>query len=356
MYQKFINYKLIPLSALLLTLISCKHSNPDIQGGNSNPVRVKVMTLSTVSPSSALSESYSGTIEAGSSTMLSFSVAGTITRITVSEGEHVSKGQLIATVDGSSLKNAYEIAEASLREAQDAYARMKKLHDANALPDMQWVSVQETLKQAQAAANMAKKGMNDANLYAPISGVVAHKLADVGQTIAPGLPVVEVMDVATLKAQISVPESDLKDMTPGREATVKAGDNGDHVYTAKLVEKGVAANSLSRNYDIKFKIMNPDSYLMPGMICNVDVAGVAAKPDTIASSDIILPPQAVVLDWNNDHYVWVKKNGVAERKKVQVGGLDSRGIVITGGINAADSMIVEGQQKLSVGLKVESVN
>lgn len=354
MLQLFINRKLIPAAALLMAMASCGHSNPEIHGGNTDPMRVKVM--SATSTSTDLSDAYSGTIEAGSSTTVSFSVPGTINKIAVSEGQRVSKGQLIATVDGASLKNANEIAQATLREAQDAYNRMKKLHDANALPDMQWVSVQQKLKQAEAAAEIAQREMGDANVYAPISGVISHKFADVGQTVAPGLPIVEILDVGTLKAKISVPEADLQDMKSGAAATVAVGEGDSHIYNATLVEKGVAANTLSRNYDIKFRITNPDSYLMPGMICSVSVDGSKPSSESSVTSEIVLPPQAVVLDWNNTHYVWVKKNGLAERKRVDIGGLDSRGIIVTGGINATDSVIIEGQQKLSSGLKVESVN
>lgn len=264
MFQLSINLKLIPATAMLAAFISCGNSNPQIHGGNTEPVRVKVMTAAPAI--SAMSEKYSGTVEAGSSAILSFSSAGTIKQINVAEGQRVAKGQLIGSVDGASAKNAYEIALATLREAQDAYSRMKKLHDANALPEMQWVSVQEKLKQAEAAAAIAKKGLGDTNLHSPVSGVVAHKLADVGQTAAPGIPIVEIMDVSTLKAKISVTESDLANMEAGAIATIAAGD---HEYTGKLVEKGVTANSLSRNYDVKFIIDNPDDYLLPGMIFDV---------------------------------------------------------------------------------------
>ncbi|MCM1483939.1 MAG: efflux RND transporter periplasmic adaptor subunit [Muribaculaceae bacterium] len=351
MFQLFNKRELIYAGVLLAGLSSCGHSDPAIKGGNSAPIRVKVISVS--SSHNAGTDSYSGTVEAGSSTTPSFSVAGTITQINVSEGQRISKGQLIASVDGSSLKNTYEIAQATLREAQDAYARMKKLHDADALPDMQWVSVQEKLRQAEAAANIARTGMNDANLYAPMSGVVAHRLADVGQGVAPGVPIIEIMDVGTLKVKISVPESDLNSMTAGMPATVTVGGRS---YSASLVEKGVAANALSRNYDIKFRITNPDETLLPGMICNVTVDGVTpSTTDTATISEIVLPPQAVVLDWDNTSYVWIMKDGLAQRKKIEVGGLDSRGIIVRGGISLADTVIVEGQQKLSLGLKVVPV-
>ncbi|MCM1451170.1 MAG: efflux RND transporter periplasmic adaptor subunit [Clostridium sp.] len=332
-------------------MASCGHSSPEIHGGNTDPVRVKVFSANPSASASA--DTYSGTIEAFSSTTVSFSVAGTISKICVEEGQRVSKGQLIASVDGASLRNAYDIALAALHEAQDAYGRMKKLHDANALPDMQWVAVQEKLKQAEAAAAIAKTGMNDADIHAPMSGVVAHKLADVGQTVAPGIPVVEIMDVSALKIKISVPEADLANLKEGMSAAITAGGRS---YAGTLAEKAVAANSLSRNYDVKFRISNPDGNLLPGMICSVEVDGASPSSGAVEDAEIVLPPQAVVLDFDNAKYVWVKKNGLAQRVKVDVGGLDSRGIIVTGGLATADSVIVEGQQKLSSGLKVVSVN
>lgn len=342
---------LIFAAAVALAFSSCGHSKPQIQGGNADPVRVKTMLTGTADAVS-VSDTYSGTIEAGSSTDLSFSVAGTVTGIYVKEGQKVTKGQKIASLDGTSLKNAYEIALATLREAQDAHSRMKRLHDAQALPDMQWVAVQEQLKQAEAAAAIARKAMNDAYLIAPSSGVVAHKLADVGQTVAPGLPVVQVMDVNTLNAKISVPEADLGRIADGATANVTAGGRA---YTATLAEKAVDANILSRNYAIKFRIDKPDGNLLPGMICSVGIDGAAPEAGS-TTTEIALPPQAVVLDFDNTHYVWIKKDGLAERREVTVGGLDSRGIIVTAGITATDSVIVEGQQKLSSGLKVVSVN
>ena len=351
MFRLFNYYRFIPATFTFIVLSSCGHSNPEIHGGNTDPVRVKMMTANPLV--SAMSDAYSGTVEAGSSTTLSFSTAGTINQINVTEGQRVAKGQLIGSVDGASAKNAYDIALATLREAQDAYNRMKKLHDANALPEMQWVSVQEKLKQAEAAAAIAKKGMGDTDLHSPISGVVAHKLTDVGQMAAPGIPVVEIMDISTLKVKISVTESDLANMKTGDEATITIGDR---TYTGKLVEKGVAANSLSRNYDVKFRITNPDDNLLPGMICNVIVEGITPTQGADSSAEIVLPPQAVVLDFDNSSYVWISKNGVAQRKRVEIAGLDSRGIIIKSGLNPTDSVIVEGQQKLSSGLKVVSVN
>lgn len=102
----------------------------------------------------AAGRSYSGVIEESSGTVLSFKIPGTLTKLAVTEGQFVNKGQLIGEVDASSLESNLRIAEATEATALDTYNRMKMLHEASALPDMKWVEVQNSLKRhpAQPAA------------------------------------------------------------------------------------------------------------------------------------------------------------------------------------------------------------
>ena len=103
--------------------------------------------------------SYVGQVQEASSTAVSFMSAGTVSRVYVEEGQRVSRGQLIAEMDNTSARNALLAAEASLRQAKDAYERMKQLHDDQTLPEMQWVEVQSKLQQAQSAYELSKKNV-----------------------------------------------------------------------------------------------------------------------------------------------------------------------------------------------------
>lgn len=194
---------------LALTVCSCSRAPKPTKAP---ATRVKIEAVGTALYSTG--KSYSGTIEESSGTMLSFSVAGTIRQMYVGVGARVAKGQLIASLDASNLHHSYEIAVAALNQAQDAYDRMKQLHDANALPDIKWVEVQNTLSQAQNVAAIAKKGLDDANLYAPVAGYVSEKLADAGMNLAPGMPIVKVVDITPVKVSISVPENEIANI-PG---------------------------------------------------------------------------------------------------------------------------------------------
>lgn len=313
------------------------------------PVKVDVIAATGGIPSG--SRQYSGTVESGDGADMSFTIAGTLKGLYVEPGQKVKKGQLLAEVDAASLQNANQVAEATLAQAQDAYNRLKKLHDANALPDIQWVDVQSKLRQAQNAAEIARRAVGDARIYSPINGIVSEKLADVGQTVAPAVPVVRIVSIGDVKVSISVPEAEIGAMKPGIKATVTAEAVETGALEGVLTEQGIVANPLSRTYDVKFKVSNATGTLRPGMLCNVNVDLPKSGEEEV--SEIILPASSVLLSADNRHFVWLAKGGKAEQRFVKTGSLLSEGIEITDGIVAGDSVIVAGMQKVCNGTKIQ---
>lgn len=313
------------------------------------PVKVEVMAVSNTDVSDA--RTYSGTIESGDGSEVSFSVAGTIKNIYVSPGQKVSKGQLLADLKSESLENAANIAQATLDEARDAYARLQKLHDADALPDIKWAEMQSKLKQAENAAAMANRAVRDARIYAPVSGVIAEKTADVGQTVVPAVPVLKIVGLGDVKVSISVPENEISAMKPGRTASIAIDALGGEEREGVLTEQGVVANPLSRAYDVKFRINNADGKLLPGMLCSVKLVPVENGKDADAGS-IVLPPQAVLLSADNRNFVWLANGGKAQMRYIEQGGITADGIIVSSGINPGDSVITAGMHKVSNGTEI----
>jgi membrane fusion protein (multidrug efflux system) len=135
-------------------LVSCqqKKSAEQIQ-----PVTVRVVKMIPVQMDGT--QSYSGTMEEVSGTSLSFSVGGMVKQVLVDEGQRVSKGQLLAVVDDETTRNAHAAAQSVRQQAEDAYRRMKQLHDNGSLPEIQWVEVESKLKQAVSSEQIAKKAL-----------------------------------------------------------------------------------------------------------------------------------------------------------------------------------------------------
>lgn len=317
----------------------------------SRPVNVDIELVGS-SGIGASGASYSGTVEAADASTVSFSVPGTITEIYVEEGQKVAKGQLLAKVKSDNLINSRNIAQAELAEARDAYQRLKKLHDADALPDIKWVEIQEKLKQAENAADLANRAVGDATIYSPISGYVTQKFADKGQTVVPAEPIVKIVSLDELQVAISVPENEISTFGPATTATVRFDVADSMKVAAKMNHKGIVADPLTRSYTVKFELASTAGKVLPGMIGTVEVDGLATDTVAAAVGSIVLPAQAVLLSSDNRQFVWVVKDGKACRKDVVADELADNGVVVKSGLARGDSVIVAGMQKVSTGTSV----
>lgn len=314
-------------------------------------VRVDVKVVGAADQAVA-GQNYSGTVESASESTVSFSVPGTITDIYVKEGQKVAKGQLLAKVKSENLVNSRNIAQAELEEARDAYARLKKLHDADALPDIKWVEIQAKLKQAENAAALADRAVGDASLYSPIAGYVARKFADAGQTVVPAEPIVKIVNLGNLQVSIAVPENEISSFGPETTATVTFDVADSLKVIGKIGPKGIAADPLTRTYSVKFGIDNPDGKILPGMVGSVTVDGLINDTPALSGQQVTLPSQAVLLGADNRQFVWTVKDGKALRKYVEADELSADGVIVKSGLAAGDSVIVAGMQKVSTGTEV----
>jgi len=332
-------------SIILATLaLSCLMSCGENKDEEVRPIAVKVVSVKPTTESASLK--FSGTIEENSGTAVSFATAGTVKHVYVSNGQSVVKGQLLADIDPTTLEQLHNAALATLSQAEDAYERMKQLHDANSLPEIQWVDVQSRLAQAQSSEQIARRALKDARIVAPVSGIIAGKSVEVGQNVLPSLTVMKIVEINNVKVNVSVPESEISTIGRGSEVNITVPALGNAKFRGVVSEKDVTANMLSRTYDVKALINNASHQLMPGMICSASIG------QNSTSSAITLPIDAVQLSNKNFYYVWTVINGKAHRTFVEVGSVTPTGVVITGGLDKSDIVIVEGQQKVSEGMEV----
>lgn len=312
--------------------------------GGPSPVRVKVMKV-------ALSEQktsgrFSGTVEEAAGTPLSFSVMGTVNAVSFRLGDRVEKGQLLASLDATSVRSSYDAAKAALVQAEDAYRRMKELHGKGSLPEIKWVEVQSKLQQARSMEEMARKNLKDCKLYAPFRGVIADKSVEVGQNVIPGMAVGKLLGVSRLKVKISMPESEIASVSLRQKAEIVVPALGSRRFSGMVSEKGIMADPFSRSYEVKIDVADAGGDLMPGMVTEVRLAGADG------GTAVIVPARIVQLDEKNRSFVWIDNNGVAEKRVISCGGFSGDGVVVASGLKADDRIIIEGQQKVCNGTRI----
>ena len=342
------------------------------------PIRVKTEILSDNALGTG--RSYVGIVEEREATAVSFTSMGVVRRVYVSEGQAVGRGQLLAELDASTSGSMVEAAQASTSQAddmveqtqaaysqaKDAYDRMKILHDNGSLPEIKWIEVETRLHQAetalrtaqsgvrsaQAAERIARKGLSDTRLYAPVSGIIGKKLIGSGETALPSQAVAKILDVSSVKVKVSVPESDMPYIRENMPSTINVEAAGVSTQGGRI-EKGVQADALTHTYDIYINVSNPDRRLLPGMVADVrlDVNPAAAKQS--AAGRILLPVSSVQKRADGSLFVWtVDKNSVAHRTNVTIGVTVGNRVVILSGLLPQSRVVTEGYTKLSEGSKV----
>ncbi len=313
-------------------------------GGNKQERVIPVGILSIDSTSGVIRNTYPGNLEESQSVDLAFKYGGLLEGLYVKEGTTVAKGQLLAKVSSPTMENTQRTAQATLTQAQDAYERLKKVHDNGSLPEIKWKEMEANLEKAQAGYDLATAMLADNLLTAPFSGTVASVNAETGENIPPMKPVIRLINAKNLTVKISVPEEELNKIHVGDAAEIIIPALNDRRYSGKVIEKSLTASMLTHSYPVKVLIERPDKELRPGMIgkavLSVDV-----------SEGIVIPANAILIN-QDGKFVWVEENGIATRRPVLTSGFAGKGVVISEGLKKGDHVIVEGYQKVSEGMKV----
>lgn len=334
---------IIPVSFLFL-MAGC--GNVEHKQVEEPVVKVKVKKVEF--SESSYNSFYSGTVKEENVTALSFPVMGKVDRVYVGLGETVRQGQLLASIDDASVLSAYNAAKAALEQAEDAYKRMKELHEKGSLAEIKWIDVQSKYQQAKSMEEMAGKNLKDCKLYSPYSGVISSKTVEVGQNVAPGMPVFNIVGRQSMNVRISVPENEISKVVKGQKAVIVVPALDNMKLDGAVSEKGIQANPISRSYEVKIRIdkSSLQKEIMPGMVTEVYIT------EESDMQNVVIPAGVLQLDEDNNYFVWLNNSGKAEKRIVVCGDFTATGVNVRSGLKAGDEIIVEGQQKVSEGTLV----
>lgn len=334
---------------LPLLLTAC-HTAPQqlkekLIGGQAEERVIAVGVQPIDSVSGIVSNTYPGYLEEGQSVDMAFKYGGTLQSLNVKEGSAVRKGQVLARVSSAQMESTQRSAQATLEQAQDAYERLKKVHDNGSLPEIKWREMVANLEKAQAALDLANAMLADNTITAPFSGTVASLNAELGENITPLKPVMRIINTEGLTVKISVPENEIAKVRVGDTAEVVVPALGDRRFMGKVTEKSMTASLLTHSYPVKVLIEQPDEELVPGMISKVVLSA-------DVSTGIIVPANAILTN-EDGRFVWVAEEGRATRRNITISGYSGSGVIVSEGLQAGDVVIVEGYQKVSEGMKVD---
>jgi len=307
---------------------------------------IPVITMAVNGTTTTAECNYVGTAEESYAISLSFSLPGTVEKVAVSEGQRVNKGQLLAVLSSGTAQNAYEVAHATLKQAQDAYNRLKSLHDKGSVTDLQFIEVETGLEKAKALDAIASKNLEDTKLYAPFAGIIAKRSVEEGANVLPGISLFKLVSIDEIDVKTPIPENEIGAIHTGQTATVTIPALNNMEYRGVVHKKGVEANPVTRTYNIHIRLKNTQSELMPGMVCKVFLA-----PDNTEQL-IVIPNKSVQIAPDGQRFVWLAEGNVAKRRFITTGALTDYGITVVNGLSDGERLITQGYNKVSEGMKV----
>ena len=307
---------------------------------------VRVMVVDEVS--SVHYRTYAGEAEALRSVMLTAPYPGRLSALSVVKGGRVGQGDVVAEVESDAVKSSYEMSQASLKQAEDGYERLKKVYGSGGIPEVKMVEMETAMAKAEASAYAAEKALEACMVKAPFDGTVGDIFCHQGEELQVAAPIIKIVDEKSIEIRFSVPESEISGISEGASALVDIPALGLSMVRAEVVAKGVEAAPLSHAYECFLKTDEPVKGLLPGMVCKVMM-------DSDVLRGNIVPANVIQRDMNST-YVWTVKEGRVCRTDLVLDGFAGKGVLVKKGLSKGDLVIVEGFQKVSTGMKVKVIS
>jgi RND family efflux transporter MFP subunit len=333
---------------------STSKASVEVSIGPENIVVVKETTLST-------GPTLSGQLSAEKSASIRAEVSSSVLSVAHEQGDRVAKGESLMKLDDSSIRDMWLSARSGVTAAQTAadqaqreVQRAERLHAAGAIADRDLeaarnanIGAQAQLADARARLSAAQKQLDATDVKAPFAGIIAERQASAGDVVAPGTPLVTVMDPASMRLEAAVPASSLADVRSGMRATFTVSGYGDRRFEGRITNVNPVADPSTGQVRIYASIPNSSGQLVAGLFAQGKVA-------TETHTALSVPANAVDQRGLKPFVVRLKGRTV-ERAEVEIGIRDDQTeyLELRSGVAAGDTLLLGAAQGITPGTLVK---
>lgn len=345
------------LLVIAVALVACKPSEQTPTTPPVRPVLVQRLTPITAQP-----VIYSGEVRARHESDLAFRVSGKIIARLVDVGARVERGKALARLDPADLQLNAQAAkaqlaatESDLRLAESEQVRYAALLERKLISPSVYEAKATIYQAARARRDQAKAQLtvighqaDYTTLTADQAGVVTAVLAEVGQVVSAGQPIIKLARPDEQEIVISVPEGQVAELRQATGMTVTLWAQPQLRLPAELRELAPAADAATRTYAARIRLLAADPAVRLGMTAQVLVQPAATATDLVA-------PLTAVVDQGEGPAVWVVVANQAQRRPVAIRQYRADGAVLASGVQAGELVVTVGAHKLIAGQAVRPI-
>jgi len=281
--------------------------------------------------------------------------SGILTNVYVTEGQNVTKGQVLARIDDGGLSQQLAQLKIQANLAKTTFERQQRLWDQKIGSEIQYLQAKSSYESQQEAINQLQQQINKTTVRAPFNGTIDDVITEKGSVVGAGqTPLMQIVNLDNMYIETDVPESYVSDVTKGKDVNVEFPVLGKSLDT-KIRQAGDVINLANRTFKVEIGVPNKDKNIKPNLTARL-------KINDYTNEKAILVPQSIISEnADGEQYVYVVKDkkengeGVVNKIIIKTGKTQGDVIEVLEGIQNGAELILEGARSVKDGQTVKVI-
>lgn len=304
-----------------------------------------------------------GAAEPNTRSVIASEIAGLVEKFPAQEGDYVRKGDELAEFQIKPLLITLREAKATKSEAlarfelaRKNFTRFQQLHHKGVASDQQLQDMESErnawsarMSQLQAQIDRYEYNLARSKILAPFNGFVTREYTEVGQWVAEGGPIVELIDMDTVEIKVDLPERYISQVKINEKVILNLDALPGVAVEGRVTSIVPQADREARTFPVKVEIENKDHIIKSGMVARVSF--LIGEPTLVK-----LVPKDAIVENNNSKFLYVVNNGTAQPMPVSTGMAYKDLIEVIGPVETGQLVVIRGNERLRPGQPVKIVN
>jgi RND family efflux transporter MFP subunit len=309
-------------------------------------VPVQVVSPRIVQAKKTVEES--GVLRASAEISVLSETTGKVLSVNADVGEHVSAGQILASVEKDVIESQYTLVKTTLENAKKDLERYSKLATGEAVTQQQLEASTAAYQNANANFTVLKKQLENTEIRSPVFGTIARRSIEKGTSLTPSMALFSILEQDQMVFTAKMTETDLTGIKRGQHVVTRFDALPQTDFTGTVISIGVSPD-LSGRYDVEMNIDNHRQQLRAGM------SGTALFEIALRDSALVVPRKCIIGSIK-EATVFIQKGDSVMLQGVTVEPLNESEVMVSSGLTVQEKIVTSGQINLRQGSKIKVIN
>ena len=279
---------------------------------------------------------------------------GALKNFFVREGQLVKKGELLAEINDSGLKEQLDQMLIQANYTKDNFDRIKRLWEKNIGSEMQFLKAKSDFETNNKMVEQIRDQLSKTKIYAPFDGEIDEIISNLGSNLVPGSPILRVVNLDIIYAEAQVPEKYVSSIELGTEALVSIPLLNKEV-TSKIVQSGNFINPNNRTFRVEAPVENKDKRIKQNLNARIKIKNYSNI------KALVVPLRVIREDASGRPFIYklteTDKKDILLTVKifVETGANNDEEIEITKGLSIGDIIVLEGANNVEDNQRVRVI-